>query len=320
MAEKKGYPYKTKTACTQEEFDADIKGNTYATCDMPDGEIFYFVFGEPSPSRPDRHRVYITFYDKEGGIRYSNKSCGFSAEKSGALGVIEPLGYTHFLIMEQGCQNLVVLSDDWSSATYTRLDAGVLEALGAVARKYNADTQTSIQKTGLSRLREGSEGDFRLKSREGDEIKVHKAVMAPLWPFFQGLLDSKMKEASDNVVELDTTKSTLEVIVRYLYGQELELTFPDAARLLVAAQMYDLPELLKIAVEKVISFNMDIEQAIMAWRLAFEAKNEKVQHHCAAKVHALMSMCTDFSQEVDDLSKEEIQQLFHDVSLSMARA
>ena len=146
---------------------------------------------------------------------------------------------------------------------------------------------------------------------------MHKAVLAPLWPFFKGLLDSEMKEASESEAKLDVPKTTLEVIIRYLYGQELELGFADAARLVVAAQMYDLPELLEIAVQKVTLSDMGIQGAIMAWRLAYEAKNDTVRNHCAGKIQGMMPKCDDFAQQVDDLTKEELQYLVHDLALAM---
>ncbi|KAG5357819.1 hypothetical protein CJU89_4295 [Yarrowia sp. B02] len=215
---------------------------------------------------------------------------------------------------------MVSCARDWSSSSAITIAGGTpsLTELAKMLSETSLDTTpASIQKDGLSRVRGGIEGDYTLKSREGETIKVHKAVVAPLWPFFKGLLDSDMKEASENEAELKVPTSTLEVIVRYLYGQDLELSFPDAANLVVAAQMYDLPELLEIAIEKITKTTIDLTEAVMAWRLGFEAKNPVVRKHCAGKVKSLMPTSDNFAEQIDDLSKEELQYLLHDISVSM---
>lgn len=316
------YQFGTKTLCTQAEFDAAIKDKVLTSCILNDSETFYFVYGPKSSSTftTPRYHIHLNFYDKDNGVRYTTDESCF-VKQANVTARSEAINHHTFLIVyDDSSTFLLSLDEDWSACRNIQV-SGAADTLNDLTKKLNqmhlSQSQTSIQKDGLSRVRDGLEGDFSLKSREGGVIKVHKAVLAPLWPFFKGLLDSEMKEASESEAKLDVPKSTLEVIIRYLYGQELELGFADAARLVVAAQMYDLPELLEIAVQKVTLSDMGVQGAIMAWRLGYEAKNDIVRNHCAGKIQDMMPKCDDFAQQVDDLAKEELQFLVHDLALSM---
>lgn len=314
------YNFGTQTPCTQEEFDAAIDGKVYSSCDLND-KTFYFVYGEDTgiAENPAVHKIILTCYDKQKGVRItSGRTCFFRAaaktEKSEAIS-------THtFLVMNGPGAQLVSFTDNWDRSSVIDIDTTLsnFNGLSKVLRGLqSANAQTSVQKNGLCRIREGLEGDFSLTSREGEVINVHKAVVAPLWPFFDALVKSEMKETKENEVKFDIPKSTLEVIVRYLYGQDLGLEFSDAARLVVAAQMYDLSELLEISVKQVTLSSMTLEQAIFAWKLGFEAKNDKIRTHCAEEVHSMMSDCNDFADKVDELTKEELQYLMHDLAFAI---
>lgn len=178
--------------------------------------------------------------------------------------------------------------------------------------------QTSVHKTGLSRVRQTAEPDFSLKTETGEEIRVHKAVLEGLWPFFKGMVGSNMKEVADETASFPMPKSTLEATVRYLYGEDLELTFEDAANLIVFAQMYGLPELLEIATNKVKAVTMDIDQSVLLWRKSFEAKNDDVKDYTSTEIEKLMPEVDNFNAKIEHLEKLELVSLFQDVSMAMS--
>lgn len=82
--------------------------------------------------------------------------------------------------------------------------------------------QTTVHKTGLARIREIAETDFTLLRDGGEKIEVHRSVMEGLWPFLPGS-DGFQHERGDP--EKVKPKSTLEALVRYLYGEKLDLAF-----------------------------------------------------------------------------------------------
>lgn len=81
-------------------------------------------------------------------------------------------------------------------------------------------------------IRENATSDFVLKANGGEEIPVHKSVLEGLWPFFKSMLATNMKEAAQGFVAFDIPGTTLQVIVRYLYGEQLSMEFEEAASFL----------------------------------------------------------------------------------------
>ncbi|KAG5355085.1 hypothetical protein CJU89_6910 [Yarrowia sp. B02] len=178
---------------------------------------------------------------------------------------------------------------------------------------------TSVHREGLARIRETSEPDFALESAEGDKVQVHRSVMEGQWPFFRGMVNSNMQEASDKVVKLDMPKSTLDALVRYLYGERLALAFQDAANLIVSAQLYDLPELVDLATRRIFNESMNITQAVYLWHKSYEADNDELRGFAARVISEQMADMDDINDEVEHLKKNELVTLMHDISVATSK-
>lgn len=72
-----------------------------------------------------------------------------------------------------------------------------------------------------------------------------------LEPLLKAAVGSDMKEASQNWVTLQCSTPTREVMARLFYEQDLKLEFPHAADLVDIALLYDIPDLLEIAILKI---------------------------------------------------------------------
>lgn len=142
--------------------------------------------------------------------------------------------------------------------------------------------------------------------------------MEALWPFFKGMVESNMQESSDKRVKLSMPNSTMDVLVRYLYGEKLNLQLEDAANLIVSAQMYNLP-VLDIATTKVKSVTPAIQQATSLWRKAFEAKSEDIMGYYAGKIVSLIPRTSDFSAQIATLENSEVASFFSDVAVAMTK-
>lgn len=296
--------------CTREEFDKQIEGKVRAKCPLKDVGTFYFVYGEADPmDTRGWYRIYIKFYnDEENVVHTSSFSPVISTGGCYHTGVaIDQNTFTF-----DNC--LVTLTKTWSSCNYAKLSDQSKSALIGHLSK-----QTTVHKDGLSRIREVADSDFTLESDDGSTVSVHKSVLEGLWPFFKGMVDSKMEETTNKRVKLNMPKSTMDVLVRYLYGEDLNLQFDDAANLIVYAQMYDLPELLDLATEKVKQMTLSIQQAIYLWRKAFEAKNESVRAYSANKIEGLIPETKNFNAQIESLEKIELLSLFSDAAAAMAK-
>lgn len=252
----------------------------------------------------------MKFYNSDDEELHTSHASVFSRRR-GSQDICVAVSHNTFLF-----HNLVAaMNDDWSSVNCTQLptDSTVKNAMIDIL-----SGQTSIHKTGLSRIRSSADTDFTLQSEDGEKVQVHKSVMEGLWPFFRGMVDSKMEESTHKNVKLSMPKSTLEEVVRYLYGEELQFHFEDAANLVVSAQLYDLPELLERATKKIKGVTMTLEQALYLWKKSFEAQNLNVRNYASKRISKLMTEIDDFNDKIEHLEKNELLVLFQDVSQALS--
>lgn len=294
----------TQIECTKEEFDEEINGNLKAQCTLENAGTFYFVTGGELCETIKELDIHLKFFDEEEGVMHISDclhipTINFVGDS--------PVAVNQNLFMFKDF--VMLLEHDWGSSTYCHISKS---AHTRIADFYL--TQTSVHKTGLSRIKKDATADFTLKAEKGRAIKVHKSVMEGLWPFFKGMLASNMQEVADGFVKFPMPRTTLEVIVRYLYGEELSLKFEDAANLIVFAQMYDLPELLEIATVEVKKDVLTITKAVLLWRKGFEANNEDVRDFASGHIDTLMSETKDFHGKISHLEKDELLCLLQDIS------
>lgn len=304
---------------TREAFDAEIEGNIHATCTLKDVGTFYLVYGTADYSTTiTGYNIHLCYYDEV--LKQKHRSSASLFKTNSMSDKVIALSENAFFISSSSvlastCA-LLTLKDNWGTSTFCDVAKDSIKQLSEfIAPK------TDIQKVGLSLVRTGTDGDFSLKSEEGQVIKVHKAVLGSLWPFFKTMMQSELKEATENELELPMPFSTLEVIVQYLYGQEMSLLRGDATRLVVFAQMYDLPELLKMAIAKIkyLSGILASGEVVYLWQKSNEADNIELREFATARLAQLMPNNTTFSEDIKDLEKDELAALLQDLCIAMGK-
>lgn len=304
---------------TKEAFDAEIKGNIYASCILKDVGTFYFVYGvDDNSTATARHNVHLCYYNEALKQRHFSSASLFPAPSypSEVIALSENAFVMSSVPELSATYSLVTLKDNWGTSTVCRIEKESVQLLPDFIA-----ARTNVQKSGLSQIRAAADGDFSLKSEDGQVIKVHKAVMTALWPFFKTMMQSEMKEAAENELELPMPHSTLEVIVRYLYGQDMSLLRGDATRLVVFAQMYDLPELLNIAIAKVkqSSWFLSTREVVYLWQKCNEANNIELREFATARLAQLMPDNTKFGEDIKDLGRDELSCLLQDLCIAMGK-
>ncbi|KAG5365785.1 hypothetical protein CJU89_0175 [Yarrowia sp. B02] len=114
-------------------------------------------------------------------------------------------------------------------------------------------------------------------------------------------------------VQLQASYVIVELIVRYFYGQPLEMTFEDATHLILVAQMYGLPELQKQATIKIRGEKMTGEQCVMAWKKCVEANNDGLRQYCACEMRKVMTDVLESPALYESLSKDELSLILADL-------
>lgn len=95
--------------------------------------------------------------------------------------------------------------------------------------------------------------DFEVKSKDGDVIKAHKAILAARSPVFLAMLEVDMDEAKKGFVNVsDFGTKALTELLRYIYCNEIEDIDEIARELIFTAEKYDLEPLKKLCIESII--------------------------------------------------------------------
>lgn len=300
--------------CTPEELEKEI-ALLCAKCTLAEMGTFYFCFEIPAGQPFIENTVLpvvLKYYDSSKGVLHTSRVSCFKGTRVHRS--VVAVDRSTFVITTPSSNYFIMLSNSWDSCKVVFFDEGrerLLEA--ALQQSHEMKTKTE---TRLSKIRTGTPGDFQLKSTDGELIAVHTSVLVPQWQFFAAAVQSDMKEKEEKVLEIQAPKSTLEVIVRHFYEQDLQLQFADAANLIVVAQMYDLPELLGIATDKIKSHKKNVAQNLTAWQKSLEAKNEDLRKYAAGEMQRQMKDVVKNKERIDDMSKEDVVMMLMDMSLS----
>eukprot|EP00930_Biecheleria_cincta_P091062 TRINITY_DN80567_c0_g1_i1.p1 TRINITY_DN80567_c0_g1~~TRINITY_DN80567_c0_g1_i1.p1 ORF type:complete len:188 (-),score=39.26 TRINITY_DN80567_c0_g1_i1:829-1368(-) len=88
----------------------------------------------------------------------------------------------------------------------------------------------------------------------GKVIAIHRAVLASSSPVFDSLFESSMTEATQAVIEIEDAEfAAVEVLVRYIYTEELKVDTPLLAQLFMLACKYLMPGLARNVGQEMMS-------------------------------------------------------------------
>ncbi|AOW00208.1 hypothetical protein B0I75DRAFT_168187 [Yarrowia lipolytica] len=302
------------TKMTLEEYDEYVNDNLCTQCYLQDFGRFDFVFNGLPETSTCQQEVFLYYYDQKLKQRHASNKAVFWAPWTTTLDSVSvAIDINQFLIYNRttGSKNHLISYDGWVTFKSISLDANIWILLASQSSIFDVPTCTSVQRKGLACLRQSGNGDFCIKSEDGHTINVLKAVMEANWPFFKAMVESGMREIKKNQLELPLPHSTVEMMVRYLYGQELELQVKEATRLVEAAQMYLLPELLEISLKFIESEDTDIGQTIQVWKMGKKTGNLRMVFWAMVRIKEL-------KVDIDvlyDLDKEDLISLFQMMAL-----
>lgn len=171
----------------------------------------------------------------------------------------------------------------------------------------------------LSAVRNMSDdADFHIECLDNVRIPVHSLILKTYWPFFKTMMQNDCAESNDKVLKLDYPADWIEVLVSFIYSQDVQMSFEQATGLLVVAEMYQLSELTDMATDEILGCAKDsitLEAALTGWVRAFQAQNEKATAFLAGQVASKQSQFGQSDGEkaaFSDLSAEEALGLYFD--------
>lgn len=117
-------------------------------------------------------------------------------------------------------------------------------------------------------------------------IHVHKFILQARWPHFKRLLSSKMMEYQTGKLHIPEPYSVVRAFLYYLYTDDITPNTPycrdlaDVAGMLVLANLYDMPKLRLLCVNR-LSREIDIDHAAVIWERAGRTEEEWLKNRAA---------------------------------------
>ncbi|XP_067031858.1 kelch-like protein 12 isoform X1 [Acropora muricata] len=105
---------------------------------------------------------------------------------------------------------------------------------------------------------------------KGEEFQAHKIVLAAASPFFLSLLESQMKETTENMIKIEleeATASVMEEVLAYVYTGNASLTEENGRNLLATADFLLLPGL-KAMAENFLKRHLTIKNCVSNYYFA----------------------------------------------------
>lgn len=116
-------------------------------------------------------------------------------------------------------------------------------------------------------------------------IHVHKFVLQARWPHFKRLYGSKMLEYQTGKMHIPEPYSVVRAFLYYLYTDDISRSsycrdLSDVAGMLVMANLYDMPKLRLLCVNR-LSREIDVEHAAVIWERACRTEEEWLKNRAA---------------------------------------
>ena len=122
--------------------------------------------------------------------------------------------------------------------------------------------------------------DVTLEVGSGDDqarLQAHRNVICAASPFFYNALNSDMKEKKEGVIRLEqTSKTTMELVLNYLYSGRVEVTKDNSYELFAQADYFLIPSLKTVSGE-FISQTIDVSNCILTYNFAIKYQCEELQ-------------------------------------------
>lgn len=154
----------------------------------------------------------------------------------------------------------------------------------ALTDNIDSDQMSTSQGYAEHNLSSTAPGWLSPNAATSQPIHVHKLILQARWPHFARLYNSQMAEFHSKKMHIPEPYTVVKAFLRYLYMDSLSMDdvpdLDDVSGLLVLANMYDLPHLRLMCVNR-LSKEMDVEHACIIWQCANSANEEWLRKRAA---------------------------------------
>lgn len=122
--------------------------------------------------------------------------------------------------------------------------------------------------------------DFTIKSLNGQEFRVHKAILSARIPaFFRPMFNSNMKETTTSGMKLDLDREIVSALLQFVYSDNVSNLPAIAIRLFPIAHQYQLHRLTALCISELCE-NITVENIPMVSVFADRYSSKPLQSAC----------------------------------------
>lgn len=117
--------------------------------------------------------------------------------------------------------------------------------------------------------------DFELKTKDGEQFKAHKSILAARSPKFFSMLTNNITEAyATSYITSEFDSVVMKQILRFIYCHEVENLDEIALDLIHAAEKYQLDDLKEMCMDRIIA-NLSTNNVLKALTISNTVRNTK---------------------------------------------
>lgn len=157
--------------------------------------------------------------------------------------------------------------------------------------------------------------DFKIKSNDNKEINVHKLFLLFQWPYFENMIMSGMQESQTNEMFIDEPYTNVKILIDYLYTKKFpNLSITELLSFGHLIELYDLPELKSIIINRVYSLKISTNNLIEYWQLANILNSPFLKNYIKSIIFNSWGIVVRL-QSFKNLDKEQLLDLFASLDL-----
>lgn len=146
--------------------------------------------------------------------------------------------------------------------------------------------------------------DVTLVVEGGKEIKAHRIILSKASSFFEKLLNTDMKEGREGVIHLEHCSARImEDILEFIYTGSVQIVPEDAEEMMIAADFFLLPNLIKIASRSII---ITTSNCLSTFFFAEQLNSEELIDKTNKFINANFATVVN-SEEFMNLSVQEVE-------------
>ncbi|KAK2743790.1 hypothetical protein FQN57_004727 [Myotisia sp. PD_48] len=153
--------------------------------------------------------------------------------------------------------------------------------------RYNNEASSSPRRSNESSPQQGLLAFLPSTIATSDPIHVHRIILQTRWPHFRRLYAAKMAEYQTNRLHIPEPYHVVRAFLYYLYTDSISAdseaapSVIDVAGMLVMANLYDMPKLRLLCVNR-LSRELDVDNAAIVWERAVRTNEDWLKRRAAS--------------------------------------